>query len=79
MQKDIELVDTEIMFLPEVAERVRESMSNIRVKVNKSRKGEYDFPLPISKPRERLAWLRSEIMAYLLRRNQQANHQQPQH
>ena len=65
---------TAIVFLPELAQRMRLSESTVRLRLTKRRKGENDFPMPISGHKERLAWLESEIESYLQRRNRQANH-----
>ena len=73
MRKDIELVD-----IVEVAKMTGESVSNVRLKLTKRRRGENDYVMPISGHREKLRWLRSEIEDYILRKNSQANRSPPQ-
>jgi len=65
--------DYQLVRIKKVASLLDESVSNVRVRLTKRRKGEGDFPMPISGHRERLAWLLSEIESYIRRRNATAN------
>ena len=72
MTKDFTLVR-----IKKTAEMVDKSVSYVREKVSKRRKGIGDFPMPISGHKERLVWLRSEIEDWIRRRNESANHLSP--
>jgi len=72
MTKDIQLIR-----IKETALMVDKSVSGVRDKVTKRRKGIGDFPLPISGHKERLVWLRSEIEDWIRLRNEKANHLSP--
>ena len=65
--------DFQLVRIKKVASMMDESISNVRARLTKRRKGEGDFPMPISGHKERLAWLRSEVESYIFRRNTAAN------
>ena len=68
----------QLVRIKKVASMLDESVSNVRVRLTKRRKGETsDFPMPITGHKERLAWLRSEVESYIRRRNEVANRQFP--
>ena len=66
--------DFQLVRIKKIAEMTDQSVSSVRDKVAKRRKGIGDFPMPISGHKERLVWLRSEIENWIRRRNESANH-----
>jgi len=57
--------DQYILFLPEVAARLRVSTTTVRRLLFRRRKGEGTFPLPISQFKEKGRWLASDVDKYI--------------
>jgi predicted DNA-binding transcriptional regulator AlpA len=66
----------ELLTITDLENLLKLSASQIRHKLMKARRGEIDFPLPITNIGERTRWLKSDVEYWILKKSSQKNAQQ---
>jgi predicted DNA-binding transcriptional regulator AlpA len=63
----------ELLDITEIAALLRTTVPTIRLRLTNSRKGQSDFPKPISGRKQRCLWLKSDVERYLYQCSERNN------